>query len=326
MSEPSFAPDPEQMALWPNVSGNDINGLGDPNIRQPNYVYWGNDPDDVAFGALQKWFYSVDPGIPEFDAERKKRSEILAAPLQEIAEQQETIKQTLALSFFERGVKEGIFDKAGVAEFDPIWAFEGVDIKFKYIVILGVQHDYKAINEAPNLQAGLEVMRQYSRAGYGAKWVANWLHGMGWDAEPLTGPMSGKVTLIPPALAAGFGELGKHGSIITPEFGSSFRLSGVLTDCPLPLDAPTDYGIDAFCQNCKICETACPPKALFSDKKIVRGKTKWYVDFDKCLPFFNEHQGCAICIAQCPWNRPGVRMSLAQKLKRRNARRSYEVD
>ena len=55
------------MALWPNVSGNDINGLGDQNMRQPNYVYWGNDPDDIAFGALQKWFYSVDPGIPEFD-------------------------------------------------------------------------------------------------------------------------------------------------------------------------------------------------------------------------------------------------------------------
>ena len=25
-------------------------------MRKPNYVYWGNNPDDVAFGALQKWF------------------------------------------------------------------------------------------------------------------------------------------------------------------------------------------------------------------------------------------------------------------------------
>ena len=108
------------MALWPNVSGNDINGLDDPNMRQPNYVYWGNNPDDVAFGALQKWFYSVDPGIPEFDAERQKRAEVLAAPVQEIAENQETIKQTVALSFFGKGMEEGIFNKAGIAEFDPI--------------------------------------------------------------------------------------------------------------------------------------------------------------------------------------------------------------
>ena len=134
-----------------------------------------------------------------------------------------------------------------------------------------------------------------------------------------------KSNFNPSALAAGFGELGKHGSIITPEFGSSFQLSGVLTDCPLPLDAPTDYDIDAFCQNCKIYETACPPKALFQEK-MVRSKTKWYVDFDKCLPFFNEQWGCAICIAQCPWSRPDVGMSLAQKLKRRNARKSYKVE
>ncbi len=86
-----------------------------------------------------------------------------------------------------------------------------------------MQHDYNAISEAPKPEAGLEVMRQYSRAAFGAKSVANWLRGLGWDAEPLTGPMSGKVTLIPPALASGFGELGKHGSIINPEFGASIK-------------------------------------------------------------------------------------------------------
>ena len=79
----------------------------------------------------------------------------------------------MALSFFGKGVKEGLFDEAGVVEFDPIWAFEGVDIKIKCIVILGVQDDYKAINEAPNPQAGLEVTRRFSRAAFGAKWMAN---------------------------------------------------------------------------------------------------------------------------------------------------------
>ena len=79
----------------------------------------------------------------------------------------------MALSFFEKGVKEGFFDKAGVTVFDPIWAFEDVDINFEYIVTLGVQHDYEAISEAHNPRAGLEVMRQYTLAAYGAKWVTN---------------------------------------------------------------------------------------------------------------------------------------------------------
>ena len=110
-------------------------------------------------------------------------------------------------------------------------------------------------------------MHRYSRAAFGAKWVSSWSRGMGWDAEPLTGPMSGKVTLIPPALFAGFGELGKHGSIINPAFGSSFLLSGVLTDCQMPLDAPDRLPYSCILKKCRICETACPPQALVLYKK-----------------------------------------------------------
>ena len=53
---------------------------------------------------------------------------------------------------------------------------------------------------------------------------------------------------------------------------------------------------------------------------MVRGVEKWYVDFDRCLPFFNQTFGCAICIAACPWSRPGVGFNLAAKLARRAER------
>ena len=58
--------------------------------------------------------------------------------------------------------------------------------------------------------------------------------------------------------------------------------------------------------------------------KTVRGVEKWYVDFDKCLPFFNQTRGCAICIAVCPWSRPGVGLNLAAKLARRAERLDAE--
>ena len=44
----------------------------------------------------------------------------------------------------------------------------------------------------------------------------------GWDSEAVIGPMAGKLVMVPPALECGFEELGKHGSLINPEFGSSF--------------------------------------------------------------------------------------------------------
>ena len=130
--------------------------------------------------------------------------------------------------------------------------------------------------------------------------------------------------MIPPALACGFGELGKHGSIINPELGASFRLSAVLTDAPFEPTPAREHGIDAFCQSCRICEDACPPEALSPDKQMVRGTRKWYVDFDKCLPFFNQTHGCAICIAQCPWSRPGVGLNLAAKLAQKRERAAAE--
>ena len=125
--------------------------------------------------------------------------------------------------------------------------------------------------------------------------------------------------MIPPALKCGFGELGKHGSIINRKYGSNFRLAAVLTDMPL-LAQPVDrFGADDFCRSCRVCEQACPVDAIAPDKRYVRGKERWYVDFDRCLPFFNEHLGCSICTTICPWSRPGVADNLTAKLARRTA-------
>ena len=316
-----FTPDPEQMALYPDVSGNEINGLDEPEVRQPSYVYWGNSPDDVAHGDVQRWFYTVDPGHDGFADLRAKRQEILDAPLVPIASE----RSEISADAFESLLSDGEFDKWGCTDFDPIWVFEGQTVNFPRIVVLGFAHDFEQISKAPTPEAGVEVMQQYYRAAKGAKTLANFLRSCGYNAEPLTGPMSGKVTMIPAALAAGFGELGKHGSIICPEFGSSFRLSAVLTDAPVPLTRPQTHEIDEFCSSCRVCENACPVDAIAPDKQLVRGVQKWYVDFDRCLPFFNEHQGCAICIATCPWSRPGVGLNLAHKLKIRSNRLNQDT-
>ena len=50
---------------------------------------------------------------------------------------------------------------------------------------------------------------------------------------------------------------------------------------------------------------------------MVRGTEKWYVDFDKCILYFNENLSCGLCLAVCPWSRPGLAASLAAKMARR---------
>ncbi|MDJ0629797.1 MAG: 4Fe-4S dicluster domain-containing protein [Rhodobacter sp.] len=283
-------------------------------------VYWAPEPGDIPHGDMQRWFFTVDPGLPDFAEARVRRQEIFDAPLPDVAEQPVIRTPEGWTAALDRFVEAGSCEKIGVAEMDPNWVFEGHDIPQSRVIIAGVQHEFSAISQAPEPKAGAEVMRQYNRAALVAKEIAGWLRIQGWDAEPVTGPRTGALALIPPALASGFGELGKHGSIIDRDMGASFRLSAVLTDAPFAPTPPAEHGIDGFCRSCRICEDACPPEALFSQKKTVRGVEKWYVDFDRCLPFFNQTQGCAICIAVCPWSRPGVGPNLAAKLARRAAR------
>ncbi|MCD1626734.1 4Fe-4S dicluster domain-containing protein [Seohaeicola saemankumensis] len=315
-----FTPDPAQMALAPQISGNKINGLGEVAARPARMVYWAPDPDTIPHGAMQRWFYTVDPDAAPIRAARAERQVILAAPLAGLAPERAARQPEEWTASLTRFVEEGLCEKTGVAVMDPAWTYEGQIIPQSRVIVLGVQHDFDAISTAPGAGAGGEVIRQYGRAAGAAKGVASWLRQQGWEAEPVTGPMTGALMLIPPALACGFGELGKHGSIIDAAMGSSFRLSAVLTDAPFAPTPPQNLGVDDFCNSCRICEDACPPFAIAPDKQTVRGVEKWYVDFDRCLPFFNQTNGCAICIAVCPWSRPGVGLNLAAKLARRAVR------
>ena len=315
-----FTPDPAQMALKPALSGNRINGLGEAQPRAPRMVYWAPDPDTIPHGAMQRWFYQVDPDNAHLARAREERARLLA---QEIPQRQgDPVRrdpQQWASALTEFFATADV-NMVGVTSMDPAWVYEGQRVTRSHIIMLGFSHDYAQIATAPAATAGAEVVRQYGRAAAGAKAVAGWLHQLGWEAQALTGPMTSEVTLIPPAIACGFGELGKHGSLVNAEYGSAFRLAAVLTDAPLPTTSARSFGVDAFCHNCRVCEDACPTEAIGAHKQLVRGIEKWYVDFDRCLPFFNQTHGCAICIAVCPWSRPGVGLNLAAKLAQRRRR------
>ena len=98
----------------------------------------------------------------------------------------------------------------------------------------------------------------------------------------------------------------RTGSLINPEFGSSWRLALVSTDMPLIVDGPKDYGIDAMCDRCTVCTRFCPAEALSPEKQEVNGVFRWHVDTGKCQPYFNRLWGCKICLMVCPFNGRGA--------------------
>ena len=318
-----FKPKHEQMALVPETSGNTINGVGEEGFRRASPIYW-HDPDTLVHGDLQKWFYTQDPdnvAIAKAREAREKFLDIEVPPVSSEPLDQSAEAWSSDLRAFAATLDMELF---GITALQEKWLFERHNLSQKWIIMIGVAHDYDQIKHAPEDLAGAEVIRQYGRGTKAAKDIATWIRERGRDAVPHGGPMAGSLLLIPPAIECGFGELGKHGSIINREFGSSFRLACVLTDIPLIATEKETYGVDDFCSRCQVCANECPPEAILPEKNWVRGERKWYVDFDKCIPFFNENYGCAICIAVCPWSIPGRGPKIVEQLARRTARNKQQ--
>jgi epoxyqueuosine reductase len=191
---------------------------------------------------------------------------------------------------------------------------EGEEVEHKFAICIGAPMKRELMVHAPKPIATTEVMRGYRRVARIAVELSERIRAMGWPAKAHGDPKTGAFVQIPHAIEAGLGQLGKHGSLISREYGSNFRLAAVTTDIPLSIDSPVDIGVDDLCFSCRRCVIDCPPRAIGNDKVLVRGVRKWYVDFDKCVPYFAENAGCAICIEVCPWSEPGRGFKLSEKL------------
>ncbi|MDE0059186.1 MAG: 4Fe-4S dicluster domain-containing protein [Defluviicoccus sp.] len=320
----AFVSSPEVLAHLPEVSGNAINGFGESDVSRPKPVMW-HDPEILPHGELQKWF-RVQRKPPASVEYRRQSIAYTRETPPDIAPQRPGWSATEWTARVKEAALSRGADLVGIARMNRDWVFEGFEADYRWIVVLVVAMDYDNLAGAPDDASDAEVMRQYCRGTGAAYKLAGWMREHGWDAKPHGGPEAGPVLMIPPAIEAGLGELGKHGSMINREFGASFRLACVMTDIPLIADRPDLFGADEFCTGCRLCTDACPVDAIHTEKQLVRGETKWYVDFDQCIRYFVEHQGCALCLPICPWSRPGVAPRLAEKMTRRIARGGETLD
>ena len=247
---------------------------------------------------------------------------LLLSPFRPVAaSRDETDPATLTRQLTEFLLANGAGDVA-VARMQPQWVMEGLaEVTEPFIVTIAVPMDHntllRMVDTGRDKIAGAHVIEKYNKGTTIARSGANWLRERGYHATGRCGPTSGRITSIPAAIAGGLGELGKHGSMINQTLGSNFRIAYILTEAELAPGEPANFGADEMCINCQLCVNQCPPNAIFPVKQMVRGTQKWYVNFDKCVAYFNESYGCGICLPVCPWSRPGVAENLVVKMARR---------
>lgn len=316
----TWTPDPAIYEHFPpGLSGNTVNGVGERVPRRPSPIFWHR-PEKEAFGRLQEHVVARFNSVGVYhdiyahgDRGPKKPDPVAAARVDRPAAAWTRTVKDFALA--------NEADLVGIARIDPQWIFDGYELADPFVIVLGITMDHAILSQVPSTaehpEGQLEVAVAYNRGARAAMALANFVRAQGWDAKAHSGPWASTLSMMPAALACGFGELGKHGSLINRTYGSSFRLAAVTTVLPLEPDAPDAFGADDFCARCHVCRNACPPAAIADTKRLVRGVEKWSVDFDKCIPYFNETYGCGICIAVCPWSTPGRAPKLAERWSKR---------
>jgi reductive dehalogenase len=179
-----------------------------------------------------------------------------------------------------------------------------------HAIVMAIEMDYNTCRYSPDAISGASTGLGYSIQAVIANQLATFIRGLGYTAIP-----SGNDTAIsiPLAIAAGLGESGRNGLLITKEYGPRVRICKVFTNLPLNFDNYKPFGAARFCKTCKKCAKTCPSQAIsYGDPENNgpsisnhSGVKKWYINPDKCFLFWVKNwMDCNNCVMSCPFNKP----------------------
>lgn len=216
-------------------------------------------------------------------------------------------------------------DLVGIARLDMRWVYSHhyivekresrpveLDPKYRFAIALGLEMDYHLIGTAPSAVHMAETTLAYSKMSLLVSSLAQFIRILGYSAIP---SLNDTALNVPIAVDAGLGELGRAGWLISPQFGPRQRLCKVITDLPLEVDSPIEFGVERFCAACKKCARECPGQAISMGEQTGDapsicnngGVVKWPLAAAKCREYWSKvGTNCGVCLRVCPFNKaPG---------------------
>jgi epoxyqueuosine reductase len=198
------------------------------------------------------------------------------------------------------------FSACGITPLDPRYELVefAEDVVGDRVIVLISEQNWPLTQTIPSVRAERAALNTYSDGMERGAVLARYLTSRGFKA--VISPPDGARLAIPYAVAAGLGQLGLNGQLLTPQAGSRCRIQTINTDAPLDTDLPVDYGIHAICDLCKACVRRCPARAIPGKRLWHRGVYKAKIKTDRCLPTLARTEGCAVCMKVCPVQRYGL--------------------
>jgi ferredoxin len=183
-----------------------------------------------------------------------------------------------------------------------------IEVQYKYAVVFACSKYMPTVNASNGYDWIFDPVsfQAYQRLACQTETMANYIRRLGYEAEASN--MNNYLTLMPQlVLMAGLGEVSRTGIILNPFLGLNYKVAAVLTDLPMEIDKPIEFGLQEYCQSCTICANQCPVKAIpYGDKVKYNGYETWKMDERKCASFavLNKYGNiCGRCAKICPWNR-----------------------
>lgn len=227
----------------------------------------------------------------------------------EPAEEQVAIEPMAATELVKKLAKHYGADLVGITEMKPEHYYsirgrrnygEKVTKHHKYGIILAMEMDMEMVNRAPKMSTLIESSNIYLKLGIVGMQLSVYLSKLGYDSR---NHMDGNYLVVAPRVAqdAGLGEMGRHGLLLTPEFGGRVRLGVVTTDLELVPDKVTPMNLGALCDVCGKCIRTCPGKAIPSQKEMIDGELRYQINQEKCYEKWRSlGTDCGICLSSCP--------------------------
>jgi Pyruvate/2-oxoacid:ferredoxin oxidoreductase delta subunit len=199
------------------------------------------------------------------------------------------------------------FGEVGFTKYDRRYTYKSKKgwVKYEHAICLALEQDYWQTQTIPSMEAEFAHFGTYEEEGAYALELADFIRSLGYKAQ-VHSPNDNSAPYIPMFVAAGLGQLGANGQLLSPHFGSRSRIMIISTDAEVTYDQPVDYGIQKFCEECQVCVNRCPGRALVKEKVWWRGVEKHKLMYDRCRPVMATYEGCGVCMLVCPVQRYGM--------------------
>ena len=134
-----------------------------------------------------------------------------------------------------------------------------IDDPLPYAVVIATEMDLENVGAGPHTPALVESSANYALGAYITTILAQWFGGLGYRAVAHHNRHY-DLLLVPLAVDAGLGELGRHGYLVADQVGPVPPVRGYHGHAP-PVGPPYRPRDEAFCLVCKKCASCFPSRS-----------------------------------------------------------------